>query len=90
MQIPINIRKIITISLVLISSIIGVFFITAVEMPKYKGLMIFFIVLIFSDFYLWNSVNNFISRQQQLLKYILSFFYWLSLIFSLSFLFHYF
>ncbi|MFZ4400061.1 MAG: metallophosphoesterase [Bacteroidales bacterium] len=85
MQIPINIRKTITIFMVLISSVIGVFFITAVEMPKYKGFMIFFILLIFSDFYLWNSVRNIISRQQQLLKYILSFFYWLSLIFSFIF-----
>ena len=80
-----NIRQIIFIFTVLIASFIGVFFITANEMPKYSGFMVFFIILIISDFYLWNSVKNFISKQKLYLKYALGFTYWLSLIFSFVF-----
>jgi len=78
-------KQIITIIALIIFSFIGVFFITASEMPKYRGFMIFFIFIILSDFYLWYSVKSFICKQTQVLKYSLIFFYWLSLIFSFIF-----
>jgi len=80
-----NIRQIIKILILLFLSFIGVFIVTANEMPKYRGFMIFFILLIISDFYLWNSIKNFILKQQRYIKYTLSFVYWLSLIFSFVF-----
>ena len=43
-------RQIITIISLLIFSFIGVFFITANEMPKYRSFMIFFILLILPIF----------------------------------------
>ncbi len=80
-----NTRQIILISILFIASFIGVFFVTTREMPKYRGFMIFFISLIISDFYLWNSVKSFISKQIAFIKYSLRFFYWLSLIFTFIF-----
>ncbi len=85
MPISIKTRPIFITLIVLIASFIGVFFITANEMPKYRGFMIFFILLIASDFYLWSSVKKFISRQKRLIKYFSRFFYWLSLIFTFVF-----
>jgi uncharacterized protein len=73
-------RQFIIIAIMLIAAFIGVFFVTAHEMPKYRGFMAFFLLLIIFDFYLWFSVRKFFQRNDGFIKYLLILTYWLSLI----------
>jgi len=85
MFLKINLKKI-SIFILLISVIIlGVFFITAHELPKYKSFMLSFFILILSDFYLWTSVKQIIYKQFGIFKIVLFIFYWLTLILSFVF-----
>ncbi|MCX6229950.1 MAG: metallophosphoesterase [Bacteroidetes bacterium] len=73
-------KPFIIIAILIIAALIGVFYVTANEMPKYKGFMLFFFFIISLDFYLWFSVRKFFQRNKGIVKYLLIFTYWLSII----------
>ncbi len=87
MFLKINYKKIGLNLFIFIAIFTGVFLITAYEMPKYKGFMFSFLLLILSDFYLWNHYKQFIIKQIMLIRLFLMFLFWLAMILSFVFFF---
>ena len=80
-----NIKKILFLIALLLIILFGVFVVTANEMPKYKGFMFFFLILILIDFYVWSYAKNIINNKLKTLKYFLFSFFWFTLFLSLIF-----
>jgi hypothetical protein len=85
MFLKLNFKKIGLSILLLTAIIIGVFLVTAHEMPKYKSFMVFFLFLILSDFYLWNYAKNIILKQIGIIKIFLWLGFWFTLFLSFVF-----
>lgn len=85
MQLKVNLKKFILYTILFAAIFYGIFFLTAQEMPKYRGFMFSFLLFILADFYVWSYYKKYVVNNVLGFKIILFCLYWLSLILSFTF-----
>lgn len=85
MQLKVNLKKFILYTILFAAIFYGIFFLTAQEMPKYRGFMFSFLLFILADFYVWSYYKKYVVNKVLGIKIILFCLYWLSLILSFTF-----